>query len=281
MTSESGKLYIVATPIGNLNDITFRAVDTLKKVDLILCEDSRVTKKLLNKYDIKTKLETCHKFSEEKIKGEILEKLNCGIDVALVSDAGTPLISDPGSRLVSACRNENISVVTIPGASALVSALSILGLNFNDFLFVGYLPEKKSKRRELIESFENRSNYIVLYVAPHDLKKYVKEISEVYRDVKYHFARELTKVYEETWSGTGEELTKRMDEKEIKGEVVLVLEISSSLKEVVVDLENILLEMKAYINEGNSLKEASKFCAKKYDLKSSDLYNLFLKKTTA
>ena len=220
-----GILYVVATPIGNLEDITLRAIRILKEADFILCEDKRQTVKLLNKYEIKSKLISFHKFNEEKIQNEVLSLLNSGKSLALVSDAGTPLISDPGSKLVLACHENKIKVISIPGSSSLTGALSVSGLDLKEFLFVGFLPGKKSKRKRLIASFNERSKNVVLFVGPHDFKKYINEIYEIFSDINVFYGRELTKIHEESWFGNIKELISNLNEFKAKGEIIFCLQI--------------------------------------------------------
>lgn len=217
-------LYIVATPIGNLEDITLRALRILKEVDFILCEDKRITVRLLNKYDIKTKLISFHKFNEINEFEHVLTLLKQGKNIALVCDSGTPLISDPGCKLVSGLKERNIKIVPIPGPSSLVCALSLFGIKSNEFLFIGFLPPKRSKRRKIIASLKDRAKTVILFVAPHDFKKYLKEISDFYPDINVFYARELTKIYEEDYKGIIKDLLNEIENKTIKGEIVLGLD---------------------------------------------------------
>ncbi|MBI2995349.1 MAG: 16S rRNA (cytidine(1402)-2'-O)-methyltransferase [Candidatus Melainabacteria bacterium] len=216
-------LYIVATPIGNLEDITLRALRILKEVDYILCEDKRITVRLLNKYEIKSKLISLHKYNEEKSTQEILSLLKEGKNIALVSDAGTPLISDPGSRLITHLRKNNIKIISIPGPSSLTSALSACGFDLREVLFLGFLPAKKSKREKIISSLKERAKVVVIFVAPHDLKKYLLEIYNIYPDIKIFYSREISKIYEENWSGNIKDLVLQLEAKPLKGEIVLIL----------------------------------------------------------
>lgn len=222
-----GKLFVIATPIGNLEDITLRALRILKEVDFILCEDKRITSRLLNKYEIKTRLISYHRFNENKSLDLILNYLKSSKNVALVSDAGTPLISDPGYNLIRTARESNIKIIVIPGPSALTSALSIFPLRKSEFLFLGFLPHKPSKRKKLLLSFSNRSKVIVLFVAPHDFKKYISEIYEIYPSVNVFYARELTKIFEESWYGNIKNLVNLASEKQVKGEIVLILDFEA------------------------------------------------------
>lgn len=221
-----GALYIVSTPIGNLEDITLRALRILKEVNFILCEDKRISVRLLNKYEIKTKLIPFHKFNEESILTQVISLLKSGNNIALVSDAGTPLISDPGSRLISFLRDENIKVVSIPGPSALTSALSLVPFKLNEFLFVGFLPGKKSKRKKIIQSLKSKAEIVVLFIAPHDFLKYLYEIYDSYRNIDVFYARELTKIYEDSWYGKIKDLIELQEKKKLRGEIVLILNLT-------------------------------------------------------
>ncbi len=282
MNNKSGILYVVATPIGNLEDITLRALRILKEVDFILCEDKRVTVKLLNKYEIKTKLIPFHKYNEKTEAENILSNLKAGKSIALVSDAGSPLISDPGAELISIVYENKFKVITIPGASALISALSVCPIKFNEFTFLGFLPDKASKRNEVISSLAENSSIVVLYVAPHDFKKYIKEIDVQYSDINIFYARELTKIYEETWYGKIKDLLDLLEKKELKGEIVLVLDFREiKSKRVEINKDELISKMKEHIASGESLKETSKYFAKEYQMSSRVLYELFTKKKGA
>lgn len=274
----SSNLYIVATPIGNLEDITLRAIRILKEVDFILCEDKRVTQKLLNRYEIKTKLISFHKYNEKKEAESIIEQLRTGKNIALVSDAGSPLISDPGLELVSTAYKNNIKVISIPGPSALISALSVCPIKFNEFTFLGFLPDKTSKRNDLITSLSKNHSVVVLYIAPHDLKKYSKEIYSHYPTINIFYARELTKIYEESWHGRIKDFIGLLEKKELKGEMVLVLDFQDiKLENTKINKDELIDKMKEKIAKGLSLKEVSKVFGKEYDLPSRDLYKMYIK----
>ena len=276
-----GTLYVVATPIGNLEDITFRAINTLKEVDLILCEDKRVTSKLLNKYRIQTKLVSFHKYNENKLIKNIIPELTKGKKIALVSDAGTPLISDPGSSLISCLRKNDIKVIVVPGPSSLTAALSISGFKIDQFLYVGFLPDERSKRISILSSLVNKKvNFVVLFIAPHDLKKYLLEISDIYPDINGFFARELTKIFEESWYGRIVDLIKISEMKKIKGEIVLILDLSSHNKlekEKVISDNDLLRAIETHLSQGFSIKEASMYFGKLYNIPSKNLYSLYIK----
>ena len=273
-----GSLNIVSTPIGNLEDITIRAIRILNEVDFILCEDKRVTIKLLNKYKIKTKLISFHKFNESTLLDEVVNSLKSGKNIALVSDAGTPLISDPGGSLIKAATENNIKVVSIPGASSLTAAFSLCPYKTDEFLYLGFLPKEKGKRTKIILKLCDRAKNILLFIAPHDLNKYLNEISGVYPEVNVFYAREITKIYEENWSGKIKDLILITKEKKIKGEIVLILNFDSSPKQNnSISNESLLQEINDLITSGISLKEASKNVSKKYDLSGKYLYDLYIK----
>lgn len=221
-------LYIVPTPIGNLKDITLRALDVLQSVDEIICEDSRRTSLLLNHYNIKKPLVILNDYNEEKSESQVLEKLKAGKNLALVSDAGTPLISDPGFKIVRSALGEGIEVDSLPGPSSVTTALTLSGLPPDKFMFVGYLPEKEGKRKtqllNLIEINRLIPTTFILFVAPHKLLKTLEEIKSFLNDPKITLAKELTKIYQKVISGKVSEI---LDEiKTPKGEYILMLNLA-------------------------------------------------------
>jgi 16S rRNA (cytidine1402-2'-O)-methyltransferase len=216
-------LYVVATPIGNLRDITLRAIDTLKSVDLILCEDSRVFSKLAQAYGIETPKRSLHEHNEKQSLGGHIEKLKGGGRIALVSDAGTPTISDPGFPLVRACRAENVPVFTIPGPSAAISALSISGLEPDQFLFAGFLPVKPGKKRSTLEELLALNQTLIFYESPHKIVATLELLKEISPAARVCLFRELTKIYEEMLSGTPEEVLTQLSPDKVRGEIVLIL----------------------------------------------------------
>ena len=218
----NGKLYIVSTPIGNLKDITLRALETLEDVDFILCEDTRITSRLLNHYNISKKLISFNAVSEKKKIPNVIERIKSGDDCALVSDAGTPAISDPGVRLVSEAIKEQIDVVPIPGTSAVITALTISGLPTDSFIFEGFLPQKKRRQKKLKELAEEKRT-IILYESTYRIKKLINEINEYMPERYIVICRELTKKFEETWRGYPNEIKEVIDEKISKGEFVIVV----------------------------------------------------------
>ena len=218
------KLYIVPTPIGNLDDITIRGLKILETVDLILCEDTRRSKRLLNHFNIKSKLRSHHKFNEHKEVQFIVEKINKGQDVALISDAGTPGISDPGFLIARTCLENNIDIECLPGATALIPALLISGISIEKFVFEGFLPVKKGRKTRL-DQLKEENRTMVFYESPHKLIRTLNDFSQTFGlDRKISVSRELTKIYEETVRGTISELINHYQEKSPKGEFVIVLD---------------------------------------------------------
>ena len=218
------KLYIVPTPIGNLEDFTFRAINVLKDVDLILCEDTRRSKKLLIHYDIETPLRSHHKFNEHKEIGKVVNKILSGEKIALISDAGTPGISDPGFLAVRTCLENNIEVECLPGATALIPALVNSGIPFDKFVFEGFLPVKKGRKTKL-EKLSEEERTMVFYESPHKLLKTLKDFSNSFgQERKVSISRELTKIYEETIRLSLEDSVKLFTEKPPKGEFVIIIE---------------------------------------------------------
>lgn len=217
------KLYIVPTPIGNLNDITLRAIDVLKDVDLILAEDTRTSGKLLKHYNINTSIQSHHMHNEHKTVDAIIQKLKGGISIALISDAGTPAISDPGFLLTRACIENNIEVDCLPGATAFVPALVNSGLPNNKFVFEGFLPAKKGRQTRL-KLLAEETRTIIFYESPHKLIKTLVHFCEYFgEDRQVSVSRELTKLYEETIRGTAKEVLEHYKNKPPKGEIVIVV----------------------------------------------------------
>ena len=218
------KLYIVPTPIGNLEDFTFRAINVLMDVDLILCEDTRRSKKLLIHYNIETPLRSHHKFNEHKEIGKIVDKILSGEKIALISDAGTPGISDPGFLAVRTCLENNIEVECLPGATALIPALVNSGIPFDKFVFEGFLPVKKGRKTKL-EKLSEEERTMIFYESPHKLLKTLKDFCNSFGPArKVSISRELTKIYEETIRLSLEDTIKLFTEKPPKGEFVIIVE---------------------------------------------------------
>ena len=228
-----GKLYVVATPIGNLSDVTFRAVDILKKVPFILAEDTRESKKLLEKYDIQTQLVSYRDENHERVLGKILEKLSMGLDLALISDAGTPLISDPGYKLVRHLRENDFEVISIPGPSALIAALSVSGFPTDRFVFFGFLPKSKIKREKIISEYKDLRNTLVFYESPKRLIGFLDTIYKVFGEVKIFLAKDISKLREEYFYGNITEIREILDERNFAdnphGEFVCVVDTRKTL----------------------------------------------------
>ncbi len=219
-----GKLYIVPTPIGNLEDITFRALRILKEVGLVLAEDTRTSRKLFSHFEISTRLVAYHMHNEHQTVAHFVEQIAAGGDVALISDAGTPAISDPGFLLVRQCVEAGIEVECLPGATALIPALVNSALPADRFIFEGFLPHKKGRQTRITELAKNKYTFI-LYESPHRLLKTLKQLSDVLgKDHRASVSRELSKMYEENKRGTFEELIEYFSQKTIKGEIVIVVE---------------------------------------------------------
>jgi len=221
---EPGVLYVVSTPIGNLEDITLRALNVLKEVDLVAAEDTRHTGLLLKHYGIKKRLESYHDFNKERKAPALIEELKSGKSVAVTSDAGTPGISDPCYLLVKLAIQEKIKVVPIPGASAFLSALVVSGLPTDRFAFEGFLPAKSGKRRKKLEELQQEKRTLIFYESPHRLLKTLQDISEIFGERRIVVARELTKKFEEIKRGTSSEIREYFEKSKVRGELVLVIE---------------------------------------------------------
>lgn len=214
--------YIVSTPIGNLQDISHRAIEVLSNSDFILCEDTRVALKLLNKFNIKKELISFNAFNEKSKVNLIINKINEGKIGALISDAGTPLICDPGQFLINVLIDNNIRLISIPGPSALITALTLSGFPSNSFVFEGFLPQKKGRKKKL-EELCKEERTIVFYESPHRVQKTLKELNELIPERKIAICRELTKTFEEVWRGTVSEIFTSLPQKVVKGEFVFIL----------------------------------------------------------
>ena len=217
-----GKIFVVSTPIGNLKDISFRAIETLKEVDFILCEDTRVTSILLKHYSISKELISFNAVTESKKIPYVIERIKNGENCAIVTDSGTPLISDPGVRLISLALNDSIEIVPVPGASALLAALTISGLPTDSFVFEGFLPQKKGRQKKLKELSEEKRT-IIIYESPFRIEKLLNELNEYMPERFVVVCRELTKKFEETWRGYPKDLLESFDEKVVKGEFVIII----------------------------------------------------------
>ena len=259
-------LYFIATPIGNLKDISFRAVEILKSVDEIACEDTRHSLTLLSAYDIKKPLFSYHKFNEKEECAKIIEKLKCGKNIAVISDAGMPVISDPGNLLVKALQENGLTFTVIPGANAALSALILSGFNADRFAFLGFLPDKKSDRENLLNEYKNLSSTLIFYSAPHDIKKDVETLFSVLGARKAAAVKEITKIHERA------EFFNLKDgyNFEPKGEYVLIVEGAKRNAEFIGLTEE--EHIKKYIDSGMDKKEALKRVAKERGVPKSSLY---------
>ena len=275
--NDNAKLYIVSTPIGNLEDITLRAINTLKTVDLIYCEDTRNTVKLLNHYDIKTKMKSFHLFNENEITSEVIGQIKNGLNIALVSDAGSPCISDPGWILVSEAIRNDIDVIVVPGVVAGITALVASGLSTERFTFYGFLSSKQKKRTEELKELKNRTETVILYEAPHRIKATLEDIDAIMPERQIVLARELTKKFEEYSRGTAREILEELDV--VKGEMVIVLEGN---KETEKDEELINLSIEEhyrfYLDQGMDSKTALKQVATDRGIPKRDIYQTLFKK---
>lgn len=274
----SGKLYLCATPIGNLEDITFRAIKVLESVDLIAAEDTRHTRKLLNHYGIKAKLTSYHEHNKYEKAEELVRKMLAGENIALVTDAGTPGISDPGEELVKKCYEAGIEVTSLPGASAVVVALSMCGLSSRRFVFEGFLPTDKKERKEVLGRLANETRTIVLYEAPHHVLGTLRELAAMLGERHIRILRELTKIHESVLCFTLPEAVRYFEETEPKGEMVLVIEgkdpeeiLAASRKEW--DAISMQEHVQRYLAQGLSEKDAMKQVAKDRGISKRDVYD--------
>ena len=276
----SGKLYLVATPIGNLEDITIRALNVLKSVDLIAAEDTRHTLGLLNHFEINKPLISYYKETEKKKSPILIEKLLNGTNIALVSDAGTPGISDPGEEIVKEAIKNNIDIVPIPGACAFVNALISSGMNTKEFSFIGFLSANKKERKDKLEEIKYETRTLIFYEAPHKLKTTLESMLEVLGDRKIVLARELTKIHEEFIRGNLSTIVEQFVD--IRGEFVIILEgnsISKQEKEIL-DLNSLSMDehYKFYENQGLDKKEIIKKIAKDRNINKNEVYQHFINK---
>ena len=274
-------LYICATPIGNLSDITSRVIDTLKEVDLIAAEDTRNSIKLLNHFDIKTPMTSYHEYNKYDKADELIAKMQKGLDVAIITDAGTPAISDPGEVLVQKCHEAGIAVTSLPGACACITALTLSGLSTRRFAFEAFLPSDKKERREILSELENETRTIIIYEAPHHLLNTLDELYRSLGDRKITLCKELTKKFEYINRTTIESAISYYTENEPKGEFVLVIEgrnREEMKKEKQASFEEMPVSehMEIYLNQGIDKKEAMKLVAKDRGVSKRDIYNMLL-----
>lgn len=274
-------LYICATPIGNLKDMTPRVVDTLREVDLIAAEDTRNSIKLLNYFDIKTPMTSYHEFNKYDKADELVYKMQTGLDVAIITDAGTPAISDPGEVLVKKCHEAGIPVTSLPGACACITALTMSGLSTRRFAFEAFLPADKKERREILSELVNETRTMIIYEAPHHLLSTLKELSASLGNRKITLCKELTKKFENVNQTTIDDAIEYYTENDPKGEFVLVIEgkrRDEITKEKQAAFEDMPVSdhMKIYLDQGIDKKEAMKLVAKDRGVSKRDIYNQLL-----
>ena len=269
-----GILYIVATPIGNLEDITLRALRVLKEVDVVAAEDTRHTQILLSHYDIHTPLTSYHEHNEKTKSQELVARLEQGQNIALVSDAGTPAISDPGFRLIAQAIRAGVRIIPVPGASALTAVLSASGLPTDRFVFEGFLPARKTQRRERLQTLRDETRTLIFYEAPHRLKDTLGDIRELLGNREAVLAREVSKIHEEFLRGPVSELVRALGSGDIRGEVTLIISGSSGLPGVSEDrLKAEILELKG---KGLRVKEIAEVLGEKFGYPKKEIYRLAL-----
>ncbi|PLY03279.1 MAG: 16S rRNA (cytidine(1402)-2'-O)-methyltransferase [Desulfuromonas sp.] len=272
---EPGTLYVVATPIGNLEDISPRALRVLGEVELVAAEDTRHTRKLFNHFGITTRLLSLHEHNEAQRAEQLIEKLQGGMSLGLVSDAGTPCISDPGYRLVAACRDAGLKVASVPGPTAFTTALSIAGLPSDRFTFCGFMPAKKSARLRELEAFTGRRETLIFYESPHRLVAALEDMYEVFgADCQTAVARELTKLHEEVVRGTLAEVQAEFSGRDkVRGEIVILL-VPSVLEPELEDLDSVL--RKRLAEDERPARQVVKEVAREFGLSGSEVYQRYL-----
>lgn len=278
-----GTLYLCATPIGNLGDMTPRVTETLSAVDLIAAEDTRNSIKLLNHFGIKTSMTSYHEYNKVEKAQTLVQKLREGLNIALITDAGTPAISDPGEVLVKLCQKEGIRVTSLPGAAACITALTLSGLSTRRFCFEGFLPTEKKEKAEILEMLKEETRTMILYEAPHHLIRTLRELYGVLGNRKITICRELTKKFETVLSTTFEEALALYEEEIPRGEYVLVIEGKSLLQKRKEKQEGFLElaieeHMKRYEEAGMDRKEAMKMVAKDRGVSKREIYQYMLDK---
>ena len=264
-----GSLYLIPTPIGNLDDITIRGINTLKMVDIVYAEDTRQTMNLLKYFDINKKVESCHKYTEMKHKNKIVEILKSGKNIGYVTDRGTPLISDPGNVIVDEVIKNNLNVIALPGASALLPAINMSGISNQKFLFYGFLDSKRSTaKKELIELKEVKQT-IIFYEAPHRIEETLKLLLDVLGDRKIAIVREISKLHEEI---VRDNISNILKDCNFKGEIVIVVEGNNEVHE---DNNNYQEIINNLVKNGYSKRDAIKETADKYNISKNKLYNMY------
>ena len=261
-------LYLIPTPIGNLDDITIRSLKLLREVDILLCEDTRVTGSLLKKYDIKQKLISCHEYNEDSIKYDVVKYIQDGLKVGLVTDQGTPIISDPGFRVVQEVIDNGYSVIGLPGATAFVPALISSGIAPSKFLFYGFLNSKNSKQKQELESLKLYPYTMIFYEAPHRIINTLENMKKIFGNRHISLSREISKLYEEIYRGTIDEVLENFDK--LKGEFVLIVE--GNTEQVDFSDIDIISHVKLYLDDGLSEMDAFKKVAKQRGISKSIVY---------
>ena len=271
---ETGVLYLVGTPIGNLNDISPRALNVLQKVSLIACEDTRQTRKIMNKFNISNNLISLNKHNSLSKIPKILEALKEKKSIAIVSDAGMPSICDPGEDIVKAVKVEGFDVICIPGACAAITALISSGMPSSSFIFEGFLPKKKSEREKILLEISTNKKTTIVFESPHRLKKLLRELFEFCGgEREIEVARELTKKYEEHIGNNISKVIDFFEEKEVKGEITIVIK-GIKKTNLPINKSHLKKELEELMNAGLTLSEASKYLARKNGIKKSEVYNL-------
>ena len=271
---ELGTLYIVATPIGNLDDITLRAIKILNMVDIIAAEDTRHSLKLLNHLEISKPLISYHRHNEEIKKDILIKELKEGKDIALISDAGTPGICDPGEEIIKKCIEEDIRIIPIPGACAMINALISSGISTREFIFLGFLPLNKKSRKEKLKEIEEINKTIILYEAPHKLKNTLLDLKEILNDREIVLARELTKIHEEFVRENIDILIEKAEE--LKGEIVLIIEGNKQVRENKLNELTLEEHYKFYESQGLNKKDIIKKIAKDRNVNKNEIYQNFI-----
>lgn len=275
-------LYICATPIGNLSDVSSRVLETLNSCDLIACEDTRHTIKLLNHFSIKKKMISYHQHNEQSASDYLITLLNEGKNIALVSDAGMPCISDPGFLIIQKAIKNNIKVIPIAGPSAFLLAIAASGFNTDSFIFEGFINKDKIKKTRFLKSLENEFRTMVIYESPHNLLKTLKEINDICPERNICIARELTKKFEEIWHGTVSNGLSKFSVEKPQGEFCIVIE-GKNLDDIQIDPENLENEINKKILElslkGLSKKDVSKLIAKEFNVSSKEIYSKLVQET--
>lgn len=269
----TNSLYLIPTPIGNLEDITMRSLNLLKEVDFILCEDTRVTGQLLKNYNISKKLVSCHEYNEEKIKKYVIDELKNNKSIGLVTDQGTPIISDPGYVVAKYVIEQGYNVIGLPGANAFVPALIMSGLDPSHFLYYGFLNSKNSKQKKELEMLKNYPFTMIFYEAPHRIENTLQNMYDIFGDRKISLSREISKIHEEVFRG---KISEVMSELKVKGEFVIV--VDGCNKQVDYRDLDVIEHIKLYLDDGLSEMEAIKIVAKERNVAKSVIYKEYIDK---